>query len=274
MKITRDKNNNVAYSLDIGENAAPDPVSYWTPERKMRAVPMLPDIETEPWLTAAANAPATEPMKADLTTMPFINGGKLYYTMDGKDFVATASILKKKNLLLTAAHCIQNKNTGNLGENYLFERCHQPEALTEQLTFRTVALKEFWYAEKKSKWDYSIVILNQNASVDMPLGFSTDGIADKTVTAFGYPTNYYDGESMVYIEGTPIRGADSTWLIAGCKMRKGASGGAWVLQDRQTAVGVNAFISSPTAESYLGSPVFDENFEKLYEYVISLLGEE
>ena len=76
MKITRDKNNNVAYSLDIGENAVPDPVSYWTPERKMRAVPMLPDIETEPWLTAAANAPATEPMKADLTTLPFINGGR------------------------------------------------------------------------------------------------------------------------------------------------------------------------------------------------------
>ena len=266
--------DNMAFLYGMEPYTAPDPMSYWTPERKMMAELVLPYTEDEPMMAPAANALTTDPQPADLTAMPFNAGGKLYYTMDGTDYVASASIFKKKNLLLTAAHCIQNKITGNLGENYLFERCHGPETYAEQLTFKTVALKEQWYTEKKSKWDYSIVVLNQNSTVETPLQFSTVGLADKTVTAFGYPTNYYDGESMVYIEGTPVRGADSTWMIPGCKMRKGASGGAWVLQDGLTAVGVNAFISSPAAASYLGSPMFDENFEKLYEYVLTLLGEE
>ena len=266
--------DNMAFLYGMEPYTAPDPMSYWTPERKMMAELVLPYTEDEPMMAPAANALTTDPQPADLTAMPFNAGGKLYYTMDGTDYVASASIFKKKNLLLTAAHCIQNKITGNFGENYLFERCHGPETYAEQLTFKTVALKEQWYTEKKSKWDYSIVILNQNSTVETPLQFSTVGLADKTVTAFGYPTNYYDGESMVYIEGTPVRGADSTWMIPGCKMRKGASGGAWVLQDGLTAVGVNAFISSPAAASYLGSPMFDENFEKLYEYVLTLLGEE
>ena len=275
MKVenTHDNCDNMAYLYGMEVNAAPDPMSYLTPKRKMMAEPMLPYTEDEPLMASAANVPTTDPQLADLSAMPFNAGGKLYYTMDGKDYVASASIIKK-NLLLTAAHCIQNKITGNLSENYLFECCHGPETYAEHLTFKTVTLKEQWYTEKKSKWDYSIVILNQDSTVETPLQFSTVGLADKTVTAFGYPTNYYDGESMVYIEGTPVRGDDFTWLIPGRKMCKGASGGAWVLQDGLTAVGVNAFISSPAAASYLGSPMFDENFEKLYEYVLTLLGEE
>ncbi len=270
MDITRDQNNNVAYSFGRGENNGRDVISYWTVERKRRATPVLPGMRNG---GGPANGPATDPQLADLSRMPFITGGKLYYSMDGTDFVASASIFERTNLLLTAAHCIQNKNTGNLGEKYLFERCHQGESASEQLTFRTVAVKEFWYSEKKSKWDYSIVILDQDAAVDTPLKYSLEGIADKTVTAFGYPTNYYNGDSMVYITGTPVRGADSTWLIGGCKMRKGASGGAWVLEDGQTVVGVNAFIASPATASYLGSPIFDENFESLYQYVLTLLKE-
>lgn len=271
MKGTYDENNNLGCSCTCEEILQNDAVSYWTVERKRRAAPVLPIMEME---GCAANAPAMDPQRADLTQMPFITGGKLYYTMDGKDFVASASIFERTNLLLTAAHCIQNKNTGNLGENYLFERCHQAETLSEQLKFRTVILKEAWHTEKKSKWDYAIVILDRNASVDMPLQFSKEGIADKTVTAFGYPTNYYNGEAMVYITGTPIRGADSTWLIEGCKMRQGASGGAWVLEDQRTVVGVNAFIASPKTASYLGSPIFDEEFESLYQYALTLLKEE
>jgi len=54
-------------------------------------------------------------------------------------------------------------------------------------------------------------------------------------------------------------------------MRGGSSGGAWVLEDNKTIVGVNSY--GPVSEEYAyeGSPIFDENFESLYNYVLTLM---
>ena len=37
--------------------------------------------------------------------MPFIMGGKLFFALDGVDYVASGNIFMKNNLLLTAAYC-------------------------------------------------------------------------------------------------------------------------------------------------------------------------
>ena len=46
---------------------------------------------------------------------------------------------------------------------------------------------------------------------------------------------------------------------------------AWVLEDNKTIVGVNSY--GPVSEEYAyeGSPIFDENFESLYNYVLTLM---
>lgn len=99
---------------------------------------------------------ATDPEKADLSKMPFSTSRKLFFSMAGQDYVASANLMESQNLLLTAAHCVQDNKTGSLGENFLFERCYDSGKASEKLTFKTVALKEYWYSEKKWKWDYSI----------------------------------------------------------------------------------------------------------------------
>lgn len=268
MKVTHGKDNNVAYTFESAENSLQRITDYWTDERKMKAIPIMPGVKD---VIEQSDETASDPEKADLSKMPFIVGGKLFFSRTGKDYVASANIMGSCNLLLTAAHCVQDNETGSLCENFLFERCYNSGKASEKLTFKTVALKEYWYSEKQWKWDYAIAILNEKSHVDSPLQYSTENIENKTVTAFGYPLNYFDGKSMVFVTGSVGHRGDSTWLLDGCKMRGGCSGGAWVLEDNKTAVGLNSFGPVSESQAYLGSPIFDKDFESLYQYVQSLL---
>ncbi len=253
--------------------------AYWTPERKKAAIPAnragtgvnVPDESDAPSQDGSNAAPTTDPKQADMSKMPFITGGKLFFTLDGVDYVASGNIFMKNNLLLTAAHCVQDDNTGHLAENFVFERCYTGELSTEDFTFRTVALKENWYTEKDNKWDYAIAILNRDSTVEKPLQYRIENLLGRTVTASGYPTDIFDGAQMMYISGTVSERADS-WMIRGGKLANGASGGAWVLEDGETVVGLNSF-GGTTAKggAYMGSPKFDAEFDKLYNYVLTLI---
>jgi V8-like Glu-specific endopeptidase len=179
--------------------------------------------------------------------------------------------MERSNLLVTAAHCVQDKDTGSLYDKFLFERCYDSGKASEKLTFKTVALKEYWYSEKNWKWDYAIAVLNTNSAAT-PLKYSTEDISNKIVTTFGYPGNYYDGNQMVFVEGNVLKNHPyDTWRINGCKMRGGSSGGAWVLEDNKTIVGVNSYGPVSETLAYECSPIFDENFESLYKYVLTLM---
>lgn len=268
MKITRDNCNNVAYSLEPDGNSVQQIIDYWTPERKAQAISIMPQIEIE---MEETDATTTDPALADLNKMPFTAGGKLFFSGDGKNYVASANVLECSSLLVTAAHCVQDRDTGKLYDNFLFERCYDSGKFSEKLTFKIVALKEYWYSQKKSKWDYAIVVLKTNSNVASPLKYSTENVENKTVTAFGYPANYYNGKKMVFVTGAAERRFNDTWLISGCKMGGGSSGGAWVLEDNKTIVGVTSYGPKLEIFSYAGSPIFDENFESLYQYALTLI---
>lgn len=272
-------NDFLTFQRETLDKSPQDIRAYWTPERKRAAIPahragtganVTDDLDTVPPDGANA-APATDPKQADMSQMPFITGGKLFFTLDGVDYVASGNIFMKNNLLLTAAHCVQDDTTGHLAENFVFERCYTGELSTEDFTFRTVALKENWYTEKDNKWDYAIAILNRASTVEKPLQYRIENLSGRTVTASGYPTDIFDGAQMMYITGTVSERADS-WMIRGGKLSNGASGGAWVLEDGVTVVGLNSF-SGTTAKggAYIGSPKFDTEFDKLYNYVLTLL---
>ena len=263
-------------SLNLGnpDKSPHDVRQYWTPERKKSAVPAhrygtAADQRNPP--DAGNAAPTTDPKQADLSKMPFITGGKLFFTLDGVDYVGSGNIFMRSNLLLTAAHCVQDDITGHLAENFVFERCYTGELSTEDFTFKTVALKENWYTEKDNKWDYAIAILDSNSTVEKPLKYTTENILGKSVTAMGYPLDYFDGAQMMFINGTVTQRLDN-WTIIGGKLSNGASGGAWVADDNETAVGLNSF-GTKTAKGgvYMGSPIFDDAFDKLYQYVLTLI---
>ena len=146
------------------DNSPHDIREYWTPERKKAAIPVIGGAPISQGMPGADNAPPppppTDPAQANLAEMPFTTGGKLFYSMNGKDFVASGNIFMKNNMLLTAAHCIQDKDSGNIGENYVFELDYTGELSSEDFTFKTVVLRENWYQTKNEKYDYAIAILD------------------------------------------------------------------------------------------------------------------
>ena len=279
MVISSPDSDFITFQRNILDKSPQDVRAYWTPERKKAAIPThradtganAADAPDASMPDGANAAPTTDPKQADLSKMPFITSGKLFFTLDGVYYVASGNIFMKNNLLLTAAHCVQDDNTGHLAENFVFERCYTGELSTEDFTFRTVALKENWYTEKDNKWDYAIAILNRDSTVEKPLQYKIENLVGRTVTASGYPTDIFDGAQMMYITGTVDERPDS-WMIRGGKLTNGASGGAWVLEDGETVVGLNSF-SGTTAKgvAYIGSPKFDAEFDKLYNYVLTLL---
>ena len=276
MVTTSPDSDFITFQRNILDKSPQDVRTYWTPERKKAAIPahrtdtvanapdMLPD--------GTNAAPTTDPKQADLSKMPFIKGGKLFFTLDGVDYVASGNIFMKSNLLLTAAHCIQDKDSGSIGENYVFELDYTGELSSEDFTFKTVALRENWYQTKNEKYDYALAILDKPSKVATPLRYTTDTqIRDKQITSMGYPTAYFDGAQMMFVKGlvVPIYGH---WAMFGSKMGAGASGGAWVLDDNVTAVGLNAYVSVSGKEIlYSGSPLFDKEFDSLYQYALTLM---
>lgn len=74
---------------------------YRTPERKEAAIPtyragMGTSVSDMP--PDCSNAvPTTYPKQADMSKMPFITGGKLLFTLDGVDYVASGNIFMCKS---------------------------------------------------------------------------------------------------------------------------------------------------------------------------------
>ncbi len=271
MKKQNDRNNNISYMIEEDEQEV---LAYWTKERKANAIALLPEVETAKGehMDHHELKAATDPLPADLDKNPFRTGGKLFYCCDGEDYVASAEIFMRKNILLTAAHCVQDRQTGHLWDHFLFERCYRYGVSKEQLTFKAFALKSYWYSKGGWRWDYALAILNRLSSVSSPLGFTLEDAVGKEVTLFGYPVNYFDGAQMVFVNGEAGKAErDGTREVQGNKMRGGCSGGAWVLKDNHTVVGLNSYGPISTKYAYTGSPVLDENFESLYEYVLSLM---
>lgn len=270
MRCKKDYKGNISYTFDE-KHQHKRVQEYWTPERKAAALPE-PGCQTDELQETSGDvSSATDPELADTTQMPFAAGGKLFFSLNNQDYVASAEILCQSNIVLTAAHCVQDKDSGALCDNFLFERCYSNGKSLECLTFQTVALKTYWHEQKKWKWDYALAILNDMSTLASPLTYSTENVVGKQLTAFGYPTNYEDGERMVRIDGTADARGDGTLVINGDKMRNGCSGGAWVLQGENIVVGINSFSpSSGSSSVYVGSPVLDTEFDSLYQYVISL----
>ena len=271
MIFKSDSNGNMSYTYDAGELNRKRILDYWTPERRASAIPDE-SCQVEKRLGADGDEVATtDPQLADTSIMPFAAGGKLFFSRNNANYIASAEIVCSRSIVLTAAHCVQDKDSGSLCENFLFERCYSDGSAAESLTFRTVAFKKYWHEQKAWKWDYAFAILDEISSLMSPLTYSTENLDEKALTAFGYPANYYNGKKMVRIDGSSNATNFGTREISGDKMRGGSSGGAWLLKDSSIVVGINSY--GPVSEelAYMGSPVLDAEFDSLYQYVTTLL---
>lgn len=271
MLLNTDAHGNISYTYESNELDSQRILDYWTDERKALAIPIGIDL-TDPYpYVPDVTTQATEPQHADITQMPFMTGGKLFFSNNNINYVASAALACQRNILLTAAHCVQDRYTGQLCDNFLFERCFDNGRSAEKLTFKTVALKVYWHEQKQFKWDYAFAILNETSSLTTPLTYSIQEASGMTLTDFGYPTNVFSGKQMSFVDGLCHTRYDGTLIIDGDLMSSGASGGAWVIKGTSTLVGIHSFGPASGVHSYSGSPILDSEFDNLYQYVATLL---
>lgn len=227
-------------------------LSYWTAERMAAAAPLTSMIEDTPDLDALPlpddvehhDAPRTDSEGDPWTTGGEVTRttGKVFLTMNGRDFTCSASVVdaQNKSTLITAGHCTKD-GTGQWAKNWTFAPGYTDgDTPYGRFTARDVIVSPHWAEEADDSHDYAAVVLNTDDGTAVQDRVGAQEIAFDTWTeervrdgvqiyTFGYPSSSpFDGRELHYCSGTttPDTG-DTTANGMRCAMTQGSSGGPW-----------------------------------------------
>jgi V8-like Glu-specific endopeptidase len=266
--------------------------AYWTPERMRNAIPTRPQALREIDRSRISDraegrnliSPARPPLRSTATgtlatsysavqvsnplVFPYSSTGKLFYTQNGINYVASASAIYT-NTILTAAHTLFSFATQQWSTNMLFV----PAYTNGQTPLGSWAISTGYTLSGYSTTglnDYDIGMatttpLNMGATTGY-LGMAVnEGWNGVVWQALGYPASPnppYDGTAMWSCTG-PTTGLDPSGTVAvgmQSNFTTGASGGPWLINGSYNANGVSSYgyASTPDIEysPYFGNGVW------------------
>jgi len=220
--------------------------AYWTPERRANAIPIdstklrqdRKPREAKPG--ALPPAPATSmpstTLVADLTVPPYSSAGRLFFSIDGKDYTCSASCVGG-NLVITAGHCVYMKTWFT---NLNFFPQYDNGATVGNFPISEIYVSAEW--QNTNNWDFDYAFMVTASPMTnipaLPINFSVPNDANGQLMALGYPavpkSGYpFNGNQMwqavgeygVY-GGLRRRGE---LRMSGNEMTAGCSGGPWVV---------------------------------------------
>ncbi len=265
---------------------------YWTEEKMNKAIPLpLPEVSDEKLEELLKGNKESEksnenqeiksmegagaetmtpgvPVQANVSERPFWNGGKLFFTKpDGKDYSCTAEFVGQNNILLTAAHCVRDGETGAWYKNFIFRRAYSDGG--GQKVGWSCAMAYYMWAKPPMNFKYDYAFIHTNAISGAGwLGWKTQ-IPYTSWTAIGYPQNYGSNQYMYKVDGDKGPISSGVVQMNNNPMNFGASGGSWIAElttphvGGNYAVGLNSFISTSNPGKMWG-PLFDNEFVNLY----------
>ncbi|WP_214106308.1 trypsin-like serine peptidase [Acrocarpospora catenulata] len=254
--------------IDIVEHAAADsPGGYWTPQRMAAALPidLLGQVTDVTGLTGALQPGRPQHQRratGETASARWTAGGqvvratgRVFLTMNGSDFVCSASSVKSANrdLVVTAGHCVKD-GTGSWAENWTFipgyEAGREPYG---SYPARRMFVAGPWSRSGDDSYDVGMVVVATRAGRhladvvgEQEIGFNIP--RGRPVHGFGYPADPpYDGERLMYCAGgtkpDPYQQTYDQGLR--CDLTAGASGGPWLTGfDPATGKGVLTSVSS------------------------------
>lgn len=280
---------------DAASEAAQD--AYWTPERMKGATPLplpevddatlerllkgdlkkksaspFPQFQSKEGFDPETTTPGV-PTKANVGERPFWNGGVLFFTKpDGKDYQCTAEFVGQNNILLTAAHCVRDGNTGAWYRNFSFRRAYSNGG-GQKVGWTCAAAYYMWASPPMNfKYDYAFIRTSGTSGAGW-LGWATY-VPYNNWTAIGYPQNYGSNQYMYRVDGDKGPVSNGIVQMNNNPMNFGASGGAWIADltiphvGGNYAVGLNSFINSSNPGKMWG-PLFDQEFVGLYNKAVN-----
>ncbi|MCB1033418.1 MAG: hypothetical protein KDD47_06245 [Acidobacteria bacterium] len=284
-------------ALDSATRAAAK--EFWTEERMRQAKPLEPPTVTEEELQRLLLAPATgesvertiegspgpkgtanaaastttgTPTQADVNSIPFSSGGKLFVTETNGDlFTCTAEFVGSNRVLMTAAHCVTD-GKGSWYANLNFVRGYDLGG-GQTIGLGCISVPPAYFEHGDKGYDYAFIYTDEDSEGGW-LGFKTD-VPFSSWSSIGYPEADGDGESMYQVNGTKGTVGARTVEMLGGSMGAGSTGGAWIadIQSNKTetgnyAIGLNAYRTTSANEF---SPRFNE---ETYDLLLQVMDNE
>jgi V8-like Glu-specific endopeptidase len=192
--------------------------------------------------------------------------GRLYARRGTEWRHSTAQFVGRLNVILTAAHCVFNRDLGFF-DDYLFYADYHDGHFKSKHRWQCTAIYNGW-TQEDYYYDFAFVRLLTPSPGTAVLGLKANS-GRSPMTSVGYAENHHHGKRAVYVNG-PVApaGAQGTGILC---MRQndflgGSSGGAWVYD--QYAESVNSFgITGDDNDLLMFGPQFGPPTLTLYQYV-------
>lgn len=257
----------------VGTTEAAESESYWTPDRMGEATPADPRVPGAP-----APDPASRAASRNATVFHGVPSiGALFFSNGSGDHYCTASVIdsQKRNLLITAAHCIH----GGEGKGYVSHVAFVPKYDGGRRpygvwTAKLLVVKWAWTHYSDPDLDFGFVAVNSLGGHKIANVVGNNRLAinkgfGHTVNVAGYPAGT---DHPIYCRNTAKKQAKYQLRFDCGGFTGGTSGSPWLLSyDSRTKTGyTNGVIGGYQRGgrySYISySPYFDKDVWNLRDF--------
>ncbi|MCS6712280.1 hypothetical protein JSY14_09715 [Brachybacterium sp. EF45031] len=231
---------------------------YWTPARMEAAIPAETLLAENDHIASSEPAAGARTMRpraaaASPAVTPVDHIGKVFFTIDGTDYVCSANAVVSDNesTVATAGHCA-HEGGGSWATNWVFVPAYENgNAPYGAWTAEDLFAPTQWTSEGDMTYDTAFAVVRGEGSATLTdtvggSGVEFNGARGQRYTSYGYPAGTpFDGETLHQCTGTaeadPTGSTESHGIP--CDMTGGSSGGPWFLGDGADGVqnSVNSF---------------------------------
>jgi hypothetical protein len=225
---------------------------FWTPQRLREANPLPVPVATDPGTPSQAfpsepqrsGQPKASPnslakassavarASGNVATRPLYWAGKFFFAKPEGPRVCSAQFISP-GIVITAAHCIRDDNTGQWYTNFLYR--HQYDRGRSARDFGTECFASYngWVSKDVSRWEWDYAILKLRGGGDRGhFGWQSGWWgAYNSAPKIGYPGAIEQGQIIQVDFGRLFKGRTPRLIgLAHGNPRnaEGSSGGAWV----------------------------------------------
>lgn len=231
------------------------------------------------------------PIEAD-QSYPYSAVGMLFFSVPGEgDFACSAAVVSPR-LVLTAGHCVHTGSGNDQGWHTDFEFI--PAYRDGVAPFGTwkgthAFVSNPWYYGRgnvPNVADYGLIEVEDHVIDGVSrrigeavgyLGFQTNRLMPNHAHLLGYPAAFDSGERMHQVTAQSFRRGDQNTVLYGSDMNDGSSGGPWIMNfgdpavgqggflqpERNQAIGVTSYGYPAGTRPVQGSSMLDDNFMQM-----------
>lgn len=211
----------------------------------------------------------------DVYQKPLYWAGKLFFRQGNDDFVCSAQFVSP-NVILTAAHCVRDPDSGAWNSDFIFALQYRNGEYSQRYGYECVATKNGWVQPgfEKYPYDYALILVDRPSKTGyFGTHWGWEGQYSDAVK-IGYPGGVADGQVMQVETGPIVTDSAIVQINHGNPAdQRGSSGGAWIGNYSDGGAAEGNYIISVESFGFDDQPGVDygpyltSEFKDLWDYV-------